>query len=216
MGLVVLALASTVSVMIDGVPEPGGGDIWLSASAMSLTMILASIVIMLALSRGKLGLYGFGRPRRTPWGWLVFIGLGLGAGSTVIGTLAGVAEHAMAAEFSTLQVIVLIWIGASVGEEFLARGVVQGFLQPLAGQGFNVGRLRLSYPMIVSAMFFGAMHLGLLTMGMPTGSVMFIVGFATLLGLAAAWYREQTGSLWPAVVIHALGNIGGSVAGWLI
>ena len=39
---------------------------------------------------------------------------------------------------------------------------------------------------------------------------------AGLLGLVAGYYRQQTQSLLPAIIVHALFNIGGTLPGWLL
>jgi membrane protease YdiL (CAAX protease family) len=39
---------------------------------------------------------------------------------------------------------------------------------------------------------------------------------ATFLGLVAARYREKTGSLLPAIIVHALFNIGSMLPLWTI
>jgi len=38
---------------------------------------------------------------------------------------------------------------------------------------------------------------------------------ATFLGLVAAAYRQATGSLVPAVLVHALFNVGGMLPQWI-
>jgi membrane protease YdiL (CAAX protease family) len=39
---------------------------------------------------------------------------------------------------------------------------------------------------------------------------------ATFLGIVAAYYRESTGSLLPAILVHALFNIGGTLPLWAV
>jgi len=41
--------------------------------------------------------------------------------------------------------------------------------------------------------------------------MMFVVTQAIALGLLAAHYREKSRSLYPAIMVHVLGNIYGSV-----
>ncbi len=43
-----------------------------------------------------------------------------------------------------------------------------------------------------------------------------LILLVTFLGLVAAHYREKTGSLLPAISIHALFNIGGSLPLWVM
>jgi membrane protease YdiL (CAAX protease family) len=97
----------------------------------------------------------------------------------------------------------------------LTRGLVQGFLEPLKDYGLRVFRLRLSIPVIVGAVFFGLMHLALLSTGADAAAVVTIALFAVVLGLIAGYYRESTGSLWPAILVHFLFNVWGSAVDWV-
>jgi len=65
-------------------------------------------------------------------------------------------------------------------------------------------------PVIIAALLFGLVHLGLLTMKVEAKYVLVIVAGAVVVGLVAGFFREKTGSLWPAVAVHALFNITGS------
>ena len=41
----------------------------------------------------------------------------------------------------------------------------------------------------------------------PTGFVLFQVGFSTIVGLAFGYTRVKTGSIYPAIIMHALFNL---------
>jgi membrane protease YdiL (CAAX protease family) len=69
-------------------------------------------------------------------------------------------------------------------------------------------------PVLVSALFFGSMHI-VLVKSMGPAAVPVIL-MAVFLGLIAARYRERTGSLLPAIIVHALFNIGGMLPLWVI
>jgi ABC-type dipeptide/oligopeptide/nickel transport system permease component len=69
---------------------------------------------------------------------------------------------------------------------------------------------------LASALLFGSLHLSLLLMGTDALTVVIIVTAATLLGLAAAKYRERHQSVLPSVVTHIGFNVGGFVAGLMI
>ena len=114
-----------------------------------------------------------------------------------------------------LQTVLFVWIYASICEEALTRGLLQGLLSPLSRFGASFrGKLRLSVPVILSALFFGGMHA--ILVGAIGGAVVGVVIFAVLLGLVAGKYRERTGSLVPAIIVHALFNVGGALPIWLI
>ena len=74
-----------------------------------------------------------------------------------------------------------------------------------------MGRWFLSLPVIVSGLFFGLMHIVAIPMMGPM-----VVVFTSFAGCVAAYYREQTGSLIPAILIHAFFNIGGMLPFWIL
>lgn len=113
------------------------------------------------------------------------------------------------------QVILFVWIYASVCEEVFARGLLQGLLAPWRHRGLRLfGRWFLSAPVWIAAAVFGMGHLILWPfLGMVTVPICIS---ASVLGLVAGYERERTGTVIAAIVIHALFNIGGSVPTWLI
>lgn len=64
---------------------------------------------------------------------------------------------------------------------------------------------------MVGALFFGAMHLMLLTLGVDIFTVLNIVVFAIILGLIAGYQTERTNSLIPAIIVHFCFNVGASI-----
>ena len=109
---------------------------------------------------------------------------------------------------SILKNIIMIWILASIIEEIFYRGFLQTFLNPLKDIGLKLGKIYLSLPIIAAAIMFGLMHFCLLGM-MPDRMVYFIIVNAFVLGLIAGYYREKTGSLIPAYLVHLAFNIVG-------
>ena len=53
-------------------------------------------------------------------------------------------------------------------------------------------------------------------MGADVGGVLIAVLFAFVLGIVAGYYRQKTESLIPAILVHMLANVGGSLAGFLL
>ncbi|KPJ61463.1 MAG: hypothetical protein AMJ46_01910 [Latescibacteria bacterium DG_63] len=218
--MLVLGLASFVasSKGLRGLTENSG---WLSAGATIQVMILAtSLVLILAISRGKVTRYGFRLPTREQI-----------RGTLVFGSIAAVTVHVLLAIFwrlcptsgnhpgltgaSFLHIVIVVWILASISEETLHRGLIQSFLHPLKEQGVSLLSIRLSLPVLVAALLFGLMHIMLLTMGADGFFVGGVVGSATVLGLVAGYYREKSGSILPAILVHVLFNAYGDIAQYL-
>ena len=177
-------------------------------------MLAVSVGLMWVVTGGRLDLCGFTRgtykfsPRILLWV----------LPTAVLSTLSAIAAPSGEAvggpiDLTKSQMILFVWFYASVSEEALTRGL----LQTLLSRGAEAGALpsrRLTMPVLLSGLFFGSMHLVLVkSMGPAAVPVILLVVF---LGLVAARYRERTGSLLPAVIVHALFNIGGMFPLWVI
>jgi len=177
-------------------------------------MLALTVVAMWLLSKGRFHVYGFTKgayessPRILMWV----------LPTAVLSILAAVASPGGQGAggpggFTKLQIVIFIWVYASISEEVLTRGL----LQTLVSGNAKVGAAllpRLSLPVLVSGLFFGAMHLVLLKSMGPAAVPVILL--AVFLGLVAAWYRERTGSLLPAIIVHALFNIGGTLPLWVM
>jgi membrane protease YdiL (CAAX protease family) len=180
-------------------------------------MLGLSLVIMWKVSRGRLAEFGFTRGTYRFRARILLWVLPTAVLSLIAVLASGPGEAREAVvEGSRLRLVLFVWIYASVCEEVLTRGLLQTMITPAAGLAGKAThkRRRLSLPVVVSGLFFGAMHLVLIN-SMGPAAVGPIV-FATLLGFLAAWYRETTGSLIPAIIVHALFNVGGMSPGWIV
>jgi len=180
------------------------------------TMLILSVLIIAILSKGKLALYGFKLPESPAYGKIITLGLAGGILSTLIGTLLPGEESSLFADKSFIQIVVFMWIWASICEEVLMRGLIQGYLHPLARKGLTVSNLRISLPVLVAAFIFALIHLNPVILAMGAFRTVNIVCFAFILGLIAGYYRERTGSLIPAIAVHALFNVGGTLTGYFL
>jgi membrane protease YdiL (CAAX protease family) len=189
-----------------------------SATGMALLnhtpMLAASLVLIALLTRGRVSDYGLTRGRFTFRPTLLLWALVGTVGSVAMIAFGGGGEGP-AEGLTRMQTVALVWVYASVCEEVLYRGLLQSFLAPLSGIGIKMGAVTLSLPVLLCGALFGGSHLMLLTMGMDLRAVGVIVLCGVVLGCAAGTHRERTGSLLPAVLIHALFNIGGSLPLWI-
>jgi membrane protease YdiL (CAAX protease family) len=219
LGLAVFAVAGPLSMALGRtlLPPESAHREWLSTSLFQVLMALLAIGLMLILGRGSLAAFGFRRPDRVAWLRLVavvFI-------AEVVTSLAFLpAPHEgpghFAEDFGFLETVIGVLVIASLCEEILARGLVMGILAPLADRGLGGGRLRLSLPVIVAALYFAAMHVPLLVMGIDTWMGIQILVSTFLLGLIAGYFRERSASLLPAYVAHMLANVFGMGIGRLL
>jgi membrane protease YdiL (CAAX protease family) len=194
---------------------------WLSDGAVIQgTILLASLALAAGLSRGRLSKYGFRMARLREL-----------AGTFVSGAIAAFAVHALRIGISSVlpdvgghpsvagatfgHIVITIWILASTSEEVLHRGLIQSFLDPLRSRGVTLPGVRLTLPVVVGAVLFGATHTMLLTLGATGIYVGLVVGSAVVLGLVAGYWRERTGSLVPAILVHVLFNVTGEASDWV-
>ena len=104
--------------------------------------------------------------------------------------------------FTFWQTVLLFWIAASIQEETIFRGLVQS----IVGRKLNGSAVggKLSAAAVLVAILFAVVHI-------PMG--IFTVGAAFVVGLMAGELRARSGSLIPAIMVHAWVNIVGTIWG---
>lgn len=217
LGFCVIAIAGAVTMLVTQtlLADLVKTHSWLSQFTTTTSMLVLSLLLIMVLSKGKIATYGFTLPVHMRLLWIIIIGLLLGFVSTLFTIVLPSKGLTFVEDFSFLQTVILIWIYASIGEEILTRGLVQSYLFPLSKSGFGVLGVFISLPVLLSALFFGFMHLPLLTLGIDISTVSIVVVFACMVGIAAGYFREKTGSLIPAILVHMFANIGGSLCAML-
>lgn len=209
LGLAVLILSGTVYQLSADVLIPYA---WIKKTLNHSLMLVFSIILILIINKGKLSGYGFKWNMKIPIVKVVFICLLLGFTASLINLIDKNNQADFpSSDFSFIEKVLFIWLWASICEEVLTRGLIQGFLYPLKHIGFQFLHRYISLPVIIGAVFFGLMHLILLTLGISFLAVLDIVFFGIILGIIAGYYREQTGSIVPAIIVHMCFNIGGNI-----
>jgi membrane protease YdiL (CAAX protease family) len=191
-------------------------ELWFVLFINHTAMLVLSLGIMLVVGKGKLSRYGFQLATNGHLRQVVLWGLGLGIVSTLIEAIVPGKEGSITGEMSLLQIVVFVWLYASISEEVFVRGLIQSSLSRLAKYGFIAFGRRISFPVLASALLFGLLHLVQSAMGAGGYQVLVIVLSAFVLGLMAGYHRERTGSLVPAIVVHLFANAGGSLAYYAI
>jgi len=212
LGLFVLILSSMIS-SINVLVLLRKSYSWLPLT--HTVMLTISFILIYLLSKGKISIYGLRMIEIKHLKQSILAG---SVGGIIVGGLSlllPVSGFDFMKEFSLLQVVIFVWVCASISEEFLTRGLVQGFLAPLTKYRFRIFNFHISIPILVAALFFGFMHMGLLTMQVDKFTVFAVVFFGIILGIIAGYYREISGSIIPAIVIHMLFNVWGTILGSL-
>lgn len=212
LGFVVLAVSSGVAQALTSSSDGDSNSVsWTTAALTHLLMLSLSIAYFLIFPR--VGFRRFGLTIAIPnWVLKAF------AASFAIGILVNLVlpDFKMLEGYSPLAIVLLVWIWASTCEEVLCRGLLQSLLAGIFEQTKETPPQRVSAPVALAALFFALMHLPVIMLGVPSGAVVVLIIAAFALGLIAGYVREQTGSLIPAIVVHSLFNISGSVVDWLM
>ena len=167
-----------------------------------VSSLVVGLVLIHALSRRSGGLAAYGFRATTPR----FAGLALLIG-VPFSVLATVASHAFPVQspidtsaFPLWMLALYFGIGAPIQEEVIFRGLLQSFVQERWAHVFDVAGVTASVSVIFAALLFGIVHLG-------SGTAVLLS--AIVLGLIAGELRRRSGSLIPAVIVHALFNVPG-------
>ena len=127
----------------------------------------------------------------------VMIGFGICMFSNIVTAVAGAIFESQGVEYSVdfgsdpkgifgfMLTFISTVITPALVEEFICRGLILGSLKKF-GDGFAI---------LISAFLFGIMH----------GNFEQIP-FAFLIGIGLGFMTVKSGSLWPAVIVHALNN----------
>jgi membrane protease YdiL (CAAX protease family) len=225
MGLFVIEAVDRAEQLIATLaPDDATMMSWVPRLSQSILIVAFCILIILIINKAKLTGYGFTLGKNIKYGKIILWSFIIGIATMLITGIAVTAlnsifpikggEH-FASEYSIWETILYVWLLASISEEVLTRGLIQGFLMPLKEYGFKVIRRFISLPVLISALFFGAIHLMLLTTGMNPYMVGAVVVSCFVLGILAGYVRERSRSTIPAIIVHLVFNIGGTVIGLL-
>lgn len=176
-------------------------------------ILLCSLALSAWLTKGRLSEFGFqmGSFRLAPGFFLWLLPTAILVTLQVVGS----AGHSTRTLEPPISVIPTIWIYSSVCEAIFMQGLIQSWLSPVGRYRFHLlRRCPLSAPVLLSALFSAVGYLvAWPTWGLKDLGLMFL---AFIVGTVAGYYREKTGSLVPASLIHALFSVGGTVPLWLL
>ena len=165
-----------------------------SAAEAVLTVAVAVLVVRASPPRLRplLRLHRFGSSAwlATAAGVVIFLAAVMALPATLLGR-EGIAPIALARDLPLMA----------------PASILQAFAQELQFRGMLLGALdRVMPPWAANAgqaLFFGLAHIAVLYQG-PAGA---FVPVTVVLGLALGWVTQRTGSLWPAVIIHAVADV---------
>ncbi len=161
--------------------------------------VAVALLLIVALAHGAGGMARFGF--RVPTFRYVRLAVLLGAPLAVA---AGALSHLLPAKSPIDTSALPLWMlglyfgaGASIQEEIIFRGLLQSFLDEHWKRTFLCFGVSVSAAVLFAAVLFGVIHV-------ESGLV--VAAAAVVLGLIAGELRRRSGSLLPAVIVHALFN----------
>jgi membrane protease YdiL (CAAX protease family) len=202
-----------VSAYVMATAAKGTAPLALQAKAIPLVMatsLVTAMLIMVGRRGPRLALFGF----RMVGARSMAYSLAVGAVLALLWRGVGAVLAIEAVQFHGLagwRYVALFWIGAPIQEEIIFRGLLQTTLQDGIRHVVASASWRLSVAALLTTAIFSLVHLGLLTQGGGPGATVFVVAGAFVLGGVAGQLRWQTGSLAPAVAVHAVFNIVASI-----
>lgn len=165
---------------------------------IAITLLVALILVIL-LARRPAGITEFGF--RIPTSRYIAIagafGLTLGLAVTSLSRLFPSRPPFDVSSFTPWMIGLYFLIGASIQEEVIFRGLIQSMVERRWTVTFSLPGVSLSGAVAFTAALFGVIHL-------EAGAVVALG--AILLGLVAGELRRRSGSLLPAILVHALFN----------
>ena len=218
LGYAILIGSGKIALLITQVfPEIFQASSYLKSIVTKLLFFIFSVSTMLLIPNMQLRDFGFRLPKKISYLKLIWQTTALTLGSFIVFhlffnvLLRNIFGDSNGMGFPNdktfLQRIVSVWICSSICEEILNRGLLQSLLNTFKKYKF----CKLSYSIWISGIIFGLMHFSVLKICSSIFFVLFIVFGATVVGILAAYYREKSESLYPAIAVHILANISGSL-----
>jgi len=185
--MLVFLVSALVGLALYGLDLNGGSD-----EVLLVGVKLGSAALALSVV-DRLGWYrrvGFRTPRRWSRLWLAW----LPAAYVGYALIDGGFDRSL---LSSLGIAGLC-LAVGLEEELWTRGLV---LESLRWRGTTAA-------VVLSSLWFGALHSLNLLNGQPASTTVAQMGFATAFGLAVAAVRVRVGTLWLPVALHALYDLG--------
>ena len=210
-----LLVAFAVVLVIEAVKlHPNYGSIavessWALAHLAHVPQFVIPFAVILILSRGKLGAYGFNLNQRPPiFTHLRMLGLGILCGAVM--SIPYILQAGKGLPIEVPQPITpgnvvgqlsFQWIVVGLAEETMFRGLIQTYLmEHLRGSVAFIGH-RLHIGAVVGAILWGLFHFVNILV-MPLGPVISTVIFTTLAGLLMGYAYQETRSLLTTIIVH--------------
>ena len=185
-----------------GVLRPSGAGTVLLIIVTSLVVALLIIAIFLKRHGWNAKDFGLVFTAKKHLVWAFISGGILGLIVAILQRIFGIQASQTFETFAFWQIILLFWIGASIQEEMIFRSLIQSVVARTLGNGNSLSWGPVSAAALIVAVLFALIHI-------PMG--IFTACAALVAGLLAGQLRARSGSILPAVIVHAMFNITGTL-----
>jgi membrane protease YdiL (CAAX protease family) len=172
---------------------------WAIPLVIGISLSIALLLIFLLNRKGPgFRAYGFAVPRRRYVRFALLLGLPFAFAAVWLSRVFPSKPPFDVSRFPFWMIVLYFVVAAPIQEEVIFRGLIQSFLQQRWQNSFNGFSQAFSSSAVWTAMLFSVVHLA-------AGPAV-IIG-AMVLALLTGELRRRSGSLVPAVLVHALFNL---------
>lgn len=150
--------------------------------------------------RAEAGLFTL--PRTTNWKPVVNVSIGL------LFFFWGISYYFRDGAPASFEALLFQGLMPGLDEESLFRGVLLAIFIAAFGKPLRVVGIQIGWGALPIVIFFGLVH-GL-SQELSVDTIVSIFA-ATIMGAGFLWLKERTGSIWVAVVVHNLANLGATL-----
>ena len=190
------------SFILIGILRPSGAGTVLLIIVTSLLVALLIMAIFLKRHSWNVKNFGLVFAAKKHLVWAFVSGGILGLIVAILQRVFGIQGAQTFETFAFWQIILLFWIGASIQEEMIFRGLIQSVVAKTLADSGSLSWGPVSAAAVFVAVLFALIHI-------PMG--IFTAGAALVAGLLAGQLRARSGSVLPAVIVHAMFNITGTL-----
>lgn len=209
--VVVVVLIILIDAMLQSLPNYETlmkTSSWIFAILVHLPQFLIPFLIIVYITKGKPGKYGFNLKQEFPFTHRRMLGVGVLFGlfmsleyiSQVINNAPLDIPQPVTAT-SVSGTMAFQWIVVGLSEETMFRGLIQTYLMnnldgyvKILGHDLHIGT-------IIGAIFWGLFHF-INILVMPFKPVLFFVILTTGIGLLMGYAYQRTGSLLTTIIVH--------------
>jgi len=161
------------------------------------SLVALTLVLLLARPPAGIAEFGFRIPTARYLAIATAVGLTLGVAVTFLSHLFPSKPPFDVSRLAPWMIGLYFIIGSPIQEEIIFRGLIQSMLERRWMITFSVFGGSLSGAVAFTAVLFGIIHLEA-GVAVATGAI--------ILGLGAGELRRRSGSLLPAIIVHAVFN----------